>query len=200
MLKSTLSLSRHFEYANKQITSPFKSIEKKWKNASCMAFKTLKHFSCNPHSWISTRKVKKLVKPSFKLSWEPLIFQQNIYRRKIPQQCYRNWPNLSRQLECENSRFPPSFKFWSVSTIQKHWEEVKKCILHVFQDWTKSTFLTIPILVAGTNSVSSGNIVEESFLENCPAQANRKFPVQLYVKIQILFEPPFWICKWENHL
>jgi hypothetical protein len=34
------------------------------------------------------------VKPSFKLSWEPLIFQQNIYRRKIPQQCYRNWPNL----------------------------------------------------------------------------------------------------------
>jgi hypothetical protein len=35
---------------------------------------------------------------------------------------------------------------------------------------------------------------------NCPAQANRKFPVQLYVKIQILFEPPFWICKWANHL
>jgi hypothetical protein len=34
-----------------------------------------------------------------KLSREPLIFQQNIYRRKIPQQCYRNWPNLSRQLE-----------------------------------------------------------------------------------------------------
>ena len=37
-------------------------------------------------------------------------------------------------------------------------------------------------------------------LENCPAQANRKFPVQLYVKIQIFFEPPFWICKWANHL
>ena len=36
--------------------------------------------------------------------------------------------------------------------------------------------------------------------ENCPAQVNRKFPVQLYVKIQILFEPPFWICKWANHL
>ena len=35
---------------------------------------------------------------------------------------------------------------------------------------------------------------------NCPAQANRKFPVQLYVKIQILFEPSFWICKWANHL
>jgi hypothetical protein len=35
---------------------------------------------------------------------------------------------------------------------------------------------------------------------NCPAQANKKFPVQLYVKIQILFEPPFWICKWANHL
>ena len=29
----------------------------------------------------------------------------------------------------------------------------------------KSTFLTIPILVAGTNSVSSGNIVEESFFD-----------------------------------
>jgi hypothetical protein len=26
------------------------------------------------------------VKPSFKLSWEPLIFQQNIYRRKIHQE------------------------------------------------------------------------------------------------------------------
>jgi hypothetical protein len=25
----------------------------------------------------------------------------------------------------------------------------------------------------------------------CPAQANRKFPVQLYVKIQIIFEPPY---------
>jgi hypothetical protein len=36
--------------------------------------------------------------------------------------------------------------------------------------------------------------------ENCPAQANRKFPVQLFVIIQILFEPPFWICKWANHL
>jgi hypothetical protein len=30
----------------------------------------------------------------------------------------------------------------------------------------------------------------------CPAQANRKFPVQLYVKIQIIFEPPFW--KWRS--
>jgi hypothetical protein len=29
----------------------------------------------------------------------------------------------------------------------------------------KSTFLAIPILVAGTNSVSSGNIVEESFFD-----------------------------------
>jgi hypothetical protein len=41
---------------------------------------------------------KKLVNPSFKLSWEPLICQQQFYRRKIPQQCYRNWRNLSRQL------------------------------------------------------------------------------------------------------
>ena len=44
------------------------------------------------------------------------------------------------QLYHENSRFPPSFKFWSVSTIQKHWEEVKKCILHGFQD-LKALFL-----------------------------------------------------------
>jgi hypothetical protein len=29
----------------------------------------------------------------------------------------------------------------------------------------KSTFLTISILVAGTNSVSSGNIVEETFFD-----------------------------------
>ena len=29
----------------------------------------------------------------------------------------------------------------------------------------KSTFLTIPILIAGINSVSSGNIVEESFFD-----------------------------------
>jgi hypothetical protein len=36
--------------------------------------------------------------------------------------------------------------------------------------------------------------------ENCPAHANRKFPVQLGVKIQILFEPLFWICKWTNDL
>jgi hypothetical protein len=53
--------------------------------------------------WTSTGKVKQLVKPSKIL-----------------------------QLFHENSRFPPSFKFWSVSAIQKHWEEVKKCILHGF--------------------------------------------------------------------
>ena len=47
------------------------------------------------------------------------------------------------QLYHENSRFPPSFKFWSVSAIQKHWEEVKKCILHGFQD-LKVLFLQSP--------------------------------------------------------
>jgi hypothetical protein len=76
-------------------------------------------FLREPYS-TSTRKVKQLVKPSFKLSWKPLIFQQNIYRRKIHQECYRNWPNL---LFHENSRFPPSFKFWSVSAIQK-WKKM----------------------------------------------------------------------------
>ena len=44
------------------------------------------------------------------------------------------------QLYHENSRFPPSFKFWSVSAIQKHWEEVKKCILHGFQDLKQKRF------------------------------------------------------------
>jgi hypothetical protein len=33
----------------------------------------------------------------------------------------------------------------------------------------KSTFLTILILIAGTNSVSSGNIVEESFFDKIVA-------------------------------
>ena len=47
------------------------------------------------------------------------------------------------QLYHENSRFPSSFKFWSVSAIQKHWEEVKKCILHAFQD-LKALFLQSP--------------------------------------------------------
>ena len=52
------------------------------------------------------------------------------------------------QLYPENSRFPPSFKFWSVSTIQKHWEEVKKCILHGFQD-IKALFLQSPFWLPG---------------------------------------------------
>jgi hypothetical protein len=46
---------------------------------------------------------------------------------------------------------------------------VKKCILHGFQD-LKALFLSIPILVAGTNSVSSGNIVEESFFDKYVAE------------------------------
>jgi hypothetical protein len=75
----------------------------------------------NPHgilnplrepNWTSTRKVKQLLKPSFKLLWEPLIFQQNIYRRKIHQQCYRNWPNLSRQLEFQNGG---SKRIWNLT-------------------------------------------------------------------------------------
>jgi hypothetical protein len=53
------------------------------------------------------------------------------------------------QLYHANSRFPPSFKFWSVSTIQKHWEEVKKCILHSFQD-LKALFYEIVDIFAWT--------------------------------------------------
>ena len=69
------------------------------------------------------------------------------------------------QLYHENSRFPPSFKFWSVSAIQKHWEEVKTKMHPAWILRPKSTFLTTPILVAGTNSVSSGNILDESFFD-----------------------------------
>ena len=39
-------------------------------------------------------------------------------------------------------KVPTQFQIWSVSTIQKHWEEVKKCILHGFQD-LKALFLLI---------------------------------------------------------
>ena len=68
------------------------------------------------------------------------------------------------QLYHENSRFSPSFKFWSVSAIQKHLRRSEK--MHPARILRpKSTFLTIPILVAGTNSVSSGNIVDESFFD-----------------------------------
>jgi hypothetical protein len=35
---------------------------------------------------------------------------------------------------------------------------------------SKSTFLTIPIPVAGTNSVSSGNILDESFFDKYVAE------------------------------
>ena len=134
------------------------------------------------------------MKPSFKLWWEPLIFQQNIYRRKIHQECYRNWPNLSRQLE---------------------WGLQEKCFLGLkihaecifFHFWMA---LTLQNLKLGGNLEFSWDscdilrycsnrcIVWFYIPENCPAHANRKFPVQLYVKI--LFEPPFWIWKWANHL
>jgi hypothetical protein len=43
----------------------------------------------------------------------------------------------------------------------------------------KCTFLTIPILIAGTNSVSSGNIVEESFFDKYFAD-KLKVPTIIY--------------------
>ena len=42
-----------------------------------------------------------------------------------------------------------------------------------------------------TRGFTSDAINEFAFRLISPAQANRKFPVQLYVKIQIIFEPPF---------
>ena len=134
------------------------------------------------------------MKPSFKLSWEPLIFQQNIYRRKIPQQCYRNWPNLSRQLEwglqksalrswkpCRMHFFTSSQCFWMVLTLQN-----LKLGGNLEFSWYSCNILRY---------CSNRCIVWFSIPAICPAQANGKFPVQLYVKIQIIFEPPFWICK-----
>jgi hypothetical protein len=73
----------------------------------CLAEAVLRNnrfFGVNPY-WISTRKVKKNCEALFR-------FEQYL---KI------------LQLYHENSRFPPSLKFWSA--IQKHWEEVTKCIL-----------------------------------------------------------------------
>ena len=112
--------------------------------------------------------------PSFKLSWEPLIFQQNIYRRKIPQQCYRM------------HFFSSSQCFWMALTLQN-----LKLGGNLEFSWYSCNILRY---------CSNRCIVWFFIPENCPAQANRKFPVQLYVKIQIIFEPPFWICKWANHL
>ena len=40
-------------------------------------------------------------------------------------------------------KVPTQFQIWSVSAIQKHWEEVKNCILHGFQD-LKALFLQSP--------------------------------------------------------
>ena len=48
---------------------------------------------------------------------------------KIKLHRFEQYPKIL-QLYHQHSKFPPSFKFWSVSAIQKHWEEVKKCILH----------------------------------------------------------------------
>jgi hypothetical protein len=52
--------------------------------------------------------------------------------------------------------------------VSKTLRRSEKCILHGFQD-LKALFFTILILVAGTNSVSSGNIVEESFFDKYAA-------------------------------
>ena len=86
------------------------------------------------------------------------------------------------QLFHENSRFPPSFKFWSVSAIQKHWEKMHPAqILR-----PKSTFLTIPILAAGTNSVSSGNIVEESFFDKYFAEKLKGLIILSFLRVFLL--------------
>jgi hypothetical protein len=46
----------------------------------------------------------------------------------------------------------------------------------------KSTFLTIPILVAGTNSVSSGNILDESFFDKY-FEEKLKVPTIIYKSV-----------------
>jgi hypothetical protein len=54
----------------------------------------------------------------------------------------------------------------------------------------KSTFLTIAILVAGTNSVSSGNIVEESFFDKYFAE-KLKVPTIIQKRASQVFFIPF---------
>jgi hypothetical protein len=51
----------------------------------------------------------------------------------------------------------------------------------------KSTFLTIPIQIAGINSVSSGNIVEESFFDKYFAD-KLKVPTITYISSIELYQ------------
>jgi hypothetical protein len=67
--------------------------------------------------------------------------------------------SLSRHFEYANEQI--TYHFWLHSKALRRSEKMHPAwILR-----PKSTFLTTPILVAGTNSVSSGNIVEESFFD-----------------------------------
>ena len=63
------------------------------------------------------------------------------------------------QLYRENSRF-------QISKRKRHSKALRSEKRHPARfSRSKSTFLTIPILVVGTNTISSGNIVEESFFD-----------------------------------
>jgi hypothetical protein len=110
MLKSKFSLSRHFEYANEQITYHF------W---------LCRLSGIRTHNFNGDRALIALVSL---VDLNPTII------RSRPRQ-----PRQKNILVCA-MKFRP-----------------------------KSTFLTIPILIAGTNSVSSGNIVEESFFDKIVA-------------------------------
>jgi hypothetical protein len=118
-ISNYIRLSIHFEYANKQITYHF--------------------WLCGP---LHFNQFFILPLIHFTTVHGTFLYRVTVstVRGRIRSQLY-----IILQLYHENSRFPPSFKFWSVSTIQKHWEEVKKCILHGFQD-LKALFLQSPLL------------------------------------------------------
>ena len=111
----------------------------------------------------------------------------------------------------ELTEFVPAIRMGIVRKVLLGLENRAGCILSTSSQcfWTALTFQNLKLDRNLEVSWYSCNILRYCsnrcivwfFIpENCSALANRKFPVQLYVKIQILFEPPFWICKWANHL
>jgi hypothetical protein len=88
-----------------------------WKLKVPTQFQILKRKRYSKAYWTSTRKVKHLVKPSFKLSWEPLIFQQNIYRNKDSSTMLKVLLGLKIHAGC--IFFASSQCFWIALTLQK---------------------------------------------------------------------------------
>ena len=70
------------------------------------------------------------------------------------------------QLYHENSKVPTQFQILKRKRHSKALRRSEKMHpVRILRSKTKSTFLTISIPVAGTNSVSSGNILDEFFFD-----------------------------------